>query len=103
LSRWTGLPQATRPRLCGTSTPRWSPEPDVITFIQCSRRRGMPPPVIIHAPNSRTTNKTTAADKTATHESVDRRPPDTSLAGSRDRRDDQATCPLTPLVGERLR
>ena len=76
----------------------WSPDPDAVNFIRCSRRRGTPPPAVIHAPICKTANTTTAADKITTRESTDRRPPDTNLAGSRDWQDDRAACPTTPPV-----
>jgi hypothetical protein len=28
----------------------WSPDPNAINFIQCSQRRGMPPPAVIRTP-----------------------------------------------------
>jgi hypothetical protein len=71
----------------------WSPDPDVVNFIWCSRRRGMLPPAVIHAPDCKTTKTTIAADRTTTHEGANHRPPDRNLVGSRDLRDDWATCP----------
>jgi hypothetical protein len=59
----------------------WSPDPDVVNFIQRSRRRGTSPPFVVHTPNYKTPNKPTAADVTATRESAERQPPHTNLTG----------------------
>jgi hypothetical protein len=87
----------------GRGSSPWSPDLDAVNFIRCSRRRGTSPLAVIHAPNCKTVNTTTAADTTATRESAVGRPPDTNLAGSRDRQDDQATCPPTPPVAATTR
>jgi hypothetical protein len=63
----------------------------------------MPPPAILHALDYKTTNTTIVADKIATHEGANRRPPDMNLVGSKDMRDDLATYPPAPPVEVALR
>jgi hypothetical protein len=76
----------------------WSPDPDAMNFIRCSRRRATPPSTTIHVPNCKTPNTTAATDVIVTRKSVEHRPLDTNLTGSTDRQDKQATCPTMPPV-----
>jgi hypothetical protein len=52
------------------STRDRSPDPNVVNFIWCDRRRGTLPPAVIRAPDCKTTKTTIAADKTTTREAA---------------------------------